>query len=718
MRTQAEERAEDRILDALLPRRASAACGWSEEAQAEPPRRQSPEATTRARNCASSCAPASSTSARSSSRPRATSASTSWRRPAWRRWGSSCGRCSRRSPAQAQKRKLTIRAARPLLIEEEAGKLVNEDEIRQAAIEACEQNGIVFIDEIDKVASARKAGAGVCREGVQRDLLPLVEGSTVSTKYGAVKTDHILFIASGAFHVAKPSDLIPELQGRFPIRVELTALSGRLQPHPDRAQGGVDQAVLALLETEGVTLGSRAERSSGSPRSPPRSTSARRTSARGGCLRCSSACSTRSATRRRTGAATGRQHRARLRRRAPGRAGAGRGPEPLHPRPQLGHCRVDAANPACALVPAQPVTCALWSDLVAMHAASDPVRIRTALVVGANGFLGGYIASSLRRHGWRVLRGVRPSARPPHDDERSCDLTQMDTPQAWHAALAGVDAVVNAAGILRQVGTQRFEAVHVTAPLALAQACVARGIAALRADLRTRRTGEMARFIASKHRFDEALLALAYGMCCAAALGGLCRELGSGLWYIVTPPIGGVPWLANRYQDTVAGQSSPSLWRTWGTCSCLCAAGSEAPCGIDQVGGTSKYMTLHHDQHARPCWAGGSRASAWCACPSSLVARIGLGRWERRGRGLVGHTMWRMLRRGKSTTRTGCAAFVDGTWASRRVRSTTVSAMDRSQAQAIVGRRTGTSSCRCCESRSCRGGCRPRSPVGSRTGSA
>ena len=108
------------------------------------------------------------------------------------------------------------------MVEEEAAKLVNEDEIRAAALSNAEQNGIVFIDEIDKVASrAEGSGAEVSRQGVQRDLLPLVEGTTVNTKYGMVKTDHMLFIASGAFHLAKPSDLIPELQGRFPIRVEL-----------------------------------------------------------------------------------------------------------------------------------------------------------------------------------------------------------------------------------------------------------------------------------------------------------------------------------------------------------------------------------------------------------------------------------------------------------------------------------------------------------------
>jgi ATP-dependent HslUV protease ATP-binding subunit HslU len=123
-------------------------------------------------------------------------------------------------------RKLKIAEARKLLTEEEAGKLVNEEEIKHPRHANAEQNGIVFIDEIDKVAARQESsGADVSRQGVQRDLLPLVEGTTVSTKYGMVKTDHILFIASGAFHLSKPSDLIPELQGRFPIRVELQSLS-------------------------------------------------------------------------------------------------------------------------------------------------------------------------------------------------------------------------------------------------------------------------------------------------------------------------------------------------------------------------------------------------------------------------------------------------------------------------------------------------------------
>jgi len=128
--------------------------------------------------------------------------------------------------ARKKARKMKVRDAMKLLIEEEAAKLVNEDDLKQQAITNVEQNGIVFLDEIDKIASRSEAGgAEVSRAGVQRDLLPLVEGTTVNTKYGMIKTDHILFIASGAFHLAKPSDLIPELQGRFPIRVELESLS-------------------------------------------------------------------------------------------------------------------------------------------------------------------------------------------------------------------------------------------------------------------------------------------------------------------------------------------------------------------------------------------------------------------------------------------------------------------------------------------------------------
>jgi ATP-dependent HslUV protease ATP-binding subunit HslU len=157
---------------------------------------------------------------------------------------------------KTQKRKLLVKIALPILIDEEASKMINEDEIKQKAMHNAEQNGIVFIDEIDKVCQRSDwGGAGVSREGVQRDLLPLVEGCTVSTKHGSIKTDHILFIASGAFHLAKPSDLIPELQGRFPIRVELSALGvddfERILSEPHNA---LTKQYRALLNTEGVTL--------------------------------------------------------------------------------------------------------------------------------------------------------------------------------------------------------------------------------------------------------------------------------------------------------------------------------------------------------------------------------------------------------------------------------------------------------------------------------
>ena len=155
---------------------------------------------------------------------------------------------------KGRSRKLKIREAQKLLLEEEASKLLNEEELRAKAVRNAEQNGIVFIDEIDKVCRRQDSyGADVSREGVQRDLLPLVEGCTVNTKYGPIKTDHVLFIASGAFHVSKPSDLIPELQGRFPIRVELTSLAVedfvRILTEPSAS---LTTQYAALLETEGV----------------------------------------------------------------------------------------------------------------------------------------------------------------------------------------------------------------------------------------------------------------------------------------------------------------------------------------------------------------------------------------------------------------------------------------------------------------------------------
>ena len=161
------------------------------------------------------------------------------------------------SSEKTNKRKLKIKDAFKALQEEEAGKIVNNDDIKQKAIEAVEQNGIVFIDEIDKICKRADSNSGgdVSREGVQRDLLPLVEGSTVSTKHGMIKTDHILFIASGAFQMAKPSDLIPELQGRLPIRVELKALTAddfiRILTEPFAS---LTEQYIALLATEGVSI--------------------------------------------------------------------------------------------------------------------------------------------------------------------------------------------------------------------------------------------------------------------------------------------------------------------------------------------------------------------------------------------------------------------------------------------------------------------------------
>jgi ATP-dependent HslUV protease ATP-binding subunit HslU len=163
---------------------------------------------------------------------------------------------SNMSRQQRKTRRMPVKAAFKALRDEEAAKLVNEDELKQRAIREAEQNGIVFIDELDKVAKrGETGGADVSREGVQRDLLPLIEGSTVTTKHGAIKTDHILFIASGAFHLAKPSDLIPELQGRLPIRVELDSLNAddfeRILTEPDAS---LTEQYQALLATEGLQI--------------------------------------------------------------------------------------------------------------------------------------------------------------------------------------------------------------------------------------------------------------------------------------------------------------------------------------------------------------------------------------------------------------------------------------------------------------------------------
>jgi len=153
-------------------------------------------------------------------------------------------------------RRMTLKAALKAARDEEAAKLINEEEIKNHAVEVTEQTGIVFIDEIVKVTNRDNVGgAGVSREGVQRDLLPLIEGSTVTTKYGSVRTDHILFIASGAFHLSKPSDLIPELQGRLPIRVELEALTAKdFERILEEPEASLKEQYQALLGTEGLSV--------------------------------------------------------------------------------------------------------------------------------------------------------------------------------------------------------------------------------------------------------------------------------------------------------------------------------------------------------------------------------------------------------------------------------------------------------------------------------
>ena len=256
VRLQAEERAEERILDALLPRRAAPAMGFDTSSVAEV-QVSGPEDSTRAKF--RKMLRAGELDAREIELELAANAGVDiMTPPGMEEMGQQLRQMfANIGGGKTHKRTVAIRAARPMLVEEEAAKLVNEDDVRAAAIEACEQHGIVFIDEIDKVAKRGDTvgGGDVSREGVQRDLLPLVEGSNVSTKYGTVKTDHILFIASGAFHLAKPSDLIPELQGRFPIRVELGALDKddfvRILTEPKAA---LTRQYVELLATEGVKL--------------------------------------------------------------------------------------------------------------------------------------------------------------------------------------------------------------------------------------------------------------------------------------------------------------------------------------------------------------------------------------------------------------------------------------------------------------------------------
>ena len=252
--------AEDRLVELLAhgapPPRSG--MGFSAPAATPAPRWATPSG----RSCGPSSGPAPSTTARwswrSPTRVRPSSATSPAR--GWRRLGSISPTSSAPCPGSTApaRRTVTVPEALELLSQEEAGRMVDQDRVNRDALVRAESSGIIFIDEIDKIASregALRGGPDVSREGVQRDILPIVEGSTVTTKYGQVKTDHVLFIAAGAFHVSKPSDLIPELQGRFPIRVELEPLRQedlvRILKEP---RNSLIRQYTALLETEGVSL--------------------------------------------------------------------------------------------------------------------------------------------------------------------------------------------------------------------------------------------------------------------------------------------------------------------------------------------------------------------------------------------------------------------------------------------------------------------------------
>lgn len=272
--------------------------------------------------------------------------------------------------------------------------------------------------------------------------------------------------------------------------------------------------------------------------------------------------------------------------------------------------------------------------------ASDPAT-RTVLVVGANGFLGGFIVAALRERGHQVLRGIRPTGKPLRGDERACDLTRMTEPGDWHGVLDGVDAVVNASGILRETGAQRFETIHVTAPLALAQACAERGIDRF-VQISALGLPEDGEFIASKHRFDEALRELplqavvlrpSVVYATAGSYGGtsLLRALAAFPGAQLLPGDGHWPIQPVAAEDL-------------GT---LVALALQAPSGIYEVGGP-KAMSLRDYQREWRHWLRipGMRE---IHVPEILVT-LQVGIFERLGRGPVGDTMWRMLRRGNVTS--------------------------------------------------------------------